>query len=92
MSATHGDRPMSRDGLIFRQLDDSWVIYDPDAERLHTLNLTAALVWSHLDGTHDGKAIVREVAAAFEPPATADDIVGEVGDVIDSFRAEGLLR
>ena len=38
--------PKGRSEVIFRPLDDSWVLFDPRSERVHVLNLTAALVWT----------------------------------------------
>lgn len=84
--------PRARTDVVFRQLDDEWVIFDPTADRLHALNLTAALVWAHLDGSLDPPAIARAVAAAFDPPPAVEAIAADVVAVIERFRAEGLLQ
>jgi hypothetical protein len=39
-----------RNGLLSEQLDDEWIVYDPERDRGHCLNRTAALVWQHADG------------------------------------------
>ncbi len=85
------DRPRARDDLVFRPLDDEWMIFDPATDRLHALNLTAALIWTACDGEHDLAQIAADVARSFDPPtppaAVADDVCGTVA----RFRQEGLL-
>ncbi len=85
------DRPRARDDVVFRQLDDEWVIYDPASDRLHVLNLTAALVWTYCTGEHDVRAIAREVGRAFDPPVDGERIGDEVASALGTLRAEGLL-
>ena len=84
-------RPRARDDVLFRHLDDEWVIFDPVTDRLHALNTTAALVWSECDGEHDVVAIAGEVAAAFDPPPSRDRVLEDVRRAIDVFRDQGLL-
>jgi len=91
VTAGSGSRPRWRDDVIFRQLDDEWVVFDPEADKLHTLNLTAALVWSHLTGGVERESIAAEVAAAFESGVTADDVLDDVNAAIRRFHSEGLL-
>jgi hypothetical protein len=87
-----GELARGRRDVLFRQLDDEWVLFDPASDRLHTLNLTAALVWSHLDGALDEEEIAREVGAAFEPPVSGPAVAADVREVLRRFRAEGLLE
>ena len=91
MTAGPGSRPRWRDDVIFRQLDDEWVVFDPEADKLHTLNLTAALVWSHLTGNVERESIAAEVAAAFDSRVTVDDVLDDVNVAIRRFHSEGLL-
>ncbi len=84
-------RPTARQDVVFRQLDDDWVIFDPAADRLHSLNLTAALVWSHLTGDLAVAEIADAVGASFDPPVEGNAIVRDVHAVLQRFREEGLL-
>jgi hypothetical protein len=84
-------RPRARDDVLFRYLDDEWVIFDPVTDRLHALNLTAALVWAECDGERDVAAIADEVASAFDPPLPRDRVLDDVRGAIEAFRDEGLL-
>ena len=84
--------PKSRSDVIFRPLDDSWVLFDPRAEQLHVLNLSAALVWAHIDGETFPQAIAEAVGSAFDPPQTAAQVMADVVATLDRFREAGLLE
>jgi hypothetical protein len=77
---------------VFRQLDDDWVVYDPKHDRMHALNLSAAMVWSLCTGERDPDQIARAVGEAFAPPRAAPEILPDVEASIARFRAEGLLE
>jgi hypothetical protein len=83
--------PRGRDDVVFRQLDDEWVIYDPQSDRLHVLNLTAALVWSHCTGEYHVADIASEVGRTFDPPVGGDAIRGDVESALRTLHSEGLL-
>ena len=76
---------------MFRQLDDEWVLFDPQADRVHALNLTAALVWSHCTGERDAAAIAAAVGGSFDPPLASADILADVEATILRLREEGLF-
>ncbi len=84
-------RPRSRTDVIFRPLDDSWVLFDPVSEQLHVLNLSAALVWANLDGESTPEAVAEAVGSAFSPPKTAADVLTDVQQTLGRFRDAGLL-
>jgi len=86
-----GERPKGRSDVIFRPLDDSWVLFDPLTERLHVLNLSAALVWEHLDGETSLDGIAEAVGSAFQPPVTASQAMADVESVLARFVEAGLL-
>lgn len=85
-------RPRSRDDVVFRELSDDWVLFDPDSRRLHVLNLTAALVWSHCTGEHGVEEITRRVRRAFDDAPAPDDVAEDVREALRSFAREGLLE
>ncbi|MFC1639271.1 PqqD family protein [Gemmatimonadota bacterium] len=84
--------PKSRSDVIFRPLDDSWVLFDPRAEQLHVLNLSAALVWAHLDGASSPEVIAEAVGSAFNPPQNAAQVLTDVLATLDRFREASLLE
>ncbi len=83
--------PTAREDVVFRQLDDEWVLYDPSANKLHVLNLTAALVWTHLNGETATPDIAEAIQGAFAPSDVPSDVVADVDSAIFRFRTEGLL-
>jgi hypothetical protein len=91
MNADTGERPRVRDDVVFRALDDEWVVFDPVTRRLHALNGTAAVVWEHCGGDLTVGEIVQAVRDAFADPPPADAVRRDVEAVVARFRAEGLL-
>lgn len=87
-------RPRKRDDVVFRRVSGDWLLFDPRTQRIHVLNLSAALVWSFCDGEHDVDEIVREVTHAFGEtgPGDAGEDEGTVEEVLGRFRTEGLLE
>ena len=83
--------PKARGDVVFRQLDEEWVIFDPAADRLHALNLTAALVWSHCTGELDVSQIADAVGGAFDPPVDHATVLPDVQATLNRFSEEGLL-
>jgi len=77
---------------VFRELGDEWVLFDPDAHRLHVLNLTAALVWSRCSGEYAAEEIVRYVRDSFSDPPSADEVDEDVRKALRTFASEGLLQ
>jgi hypothetical protein len=85
-------RPKSRSDVVFRPLDNSWVLFDPVVEQLHVLNLSAALVWAHLDGESTPQEVAEAVGSAFNPPKGPEDVITDVEQTLDRFREAGLLE
>ena len=85
------ERPKGRSDVIFRPLDDSWVLFDPRAEQLHVLNLSAALVWTSLDGENSPASIAEAVGSAFNPPQAAAQVLPDVHATLERFQEAGLL-
>jgi len=86
-----GDRPKRRSDVIFRPLDESWVLFDPGTEQLHVLNLSAALVWEFLDGETPLDGIADAVGSAFDPPVPALEAMTDVQTALNRFQEAGLL-
>ena len=78
--------------VVFRQLDDEWVVYDPTGDKIHSLNLTAALVWTNLTGELDVEGVFSAVAESFGDPGSFEDVRGDIERAIGRFRDEGLVE
>ena len=86
------DRPKARDDVVFRQLDDEWVLFDPRDNKMHVLNLTASLVWTHCSGSLGLAEIAAEVREAFGGSASADSVERDVAGVVSEFARAGLFQ
>jgi Coenzyme PQQ synthesis protein D (PqqD) len=82
------DRPVRSAAVEINPGEDGYVLYDPDHDRVHFVNHTAALVLELCDGQHT----IVEVAAALEEvyPA-AGPLAGHVARCVDGLRAEGIV-
>ena len=78
-------KPMGRDGVILRQLDDEWVIYDPLSQELHVLNQTAALVWLCCTGDKTSADIVAALQRVFGDQVSADQLASDVAAALEKF-------
>ena len=81
-------RPVRVEGLEAHEVDDGLVVYQPETDRVHYLNTTAAVVFELCTGEHTEAEIADLVAAAWElDPAPLD----EVGACLAQFQAEGIV-
>ncbi len=83
--------PQAREDVVFRRLEDEWVLYDPASQLMHVLNATAGVIWLHLDGTQALDELVKHTRAAFDPPAPVEVVRDDVVRTLEQFAAEGLL-
>ncbi len=81
-------RPRARSDIVFRRVGGDWALFDPEGQRLHVLNLTAALVWSFCTGEHDVETIEAHVRRAFGDEVADPD----VQQVLADFRQARLLE
>ena len=81
--------PCMRPDLEYRELEDGVVIYDTAAERVHTLNITAAYIWNCCDGAHEVSAIAAGLHDCIQigPKQALNDVCRTV----NYFRDERLL-
>jgi len=80
-------RPKKRDGLETDEVEDGFVVYQPDRARVHYLNPTANLILELCDGDLTATQIAGLIAQAFE---LAEPPVQEVEEALATLQAEGL--
>lgn len=83
--------PSARPDVVFRELTEEWVLFDPDSQLMHVLNLTGAIVWAACDGGTTLGQLMDEMARAFQPPPATEALLGDIRETLERFRAEGLL-
>jgi hypothetical protein len=83
------DRPKKSDGLEVDEVEDGFVIYQPQRDRVHYLNPTATVILELCDGTLTATQIAEVMAQTFELAAPPND---EVNVALAKLQAEGLTR
>lgn len=87
-----GAVPRGRSDLIFRQVGDEWLLFDPTSGNIHVLNLSAALVWSQCDGETPADQMAAAIREAYDqevPPA--GEVYALVMSTLKEFHELGLL-
>lgn len=59
-------KPLKRNNLIIHEIDDEILLYDPDQDRTHRLNASAALVWRACDGARTVEDIAGLLTERYE--------------------------
>jgi hypothetical protein len=83
------DYPKQADNLEINEVADGYIVYQPERDRVHYLNHTAALVLTFCTGGNRADEIPHLLKQAFDlpkPPAA------EVRDCLAKFVEEGLVR
>ena len=76
------------DGLDVNEVPDGYVIYQIEADRVHYLNKTAAIVFELCDGARGADDIVACMGKMFEVAGTANR---EIEACLQSLLKEGLV-
>jgi hypothetical protein len=82
-------KPTAVDWLDVSEVKDGLVVYDPTRDRVHYLNVTAAVVFTLCDGGRDRDGIAEAVSTVF-----GVDAVGrtEIDDCLVQLEQEGVVR
>jgi len=83
------DHPVRSDTIEINPVDDGYVVYDPEYDRVHYLNHTAAVVLELCTGANSLADIAAGVRAAYGVP---DSLETHVRECVDKLRAERLVR
>ncbi len=89
MSDRPSGHPRARDDVLFRQVDDEWVVFDPAANELHVLNLPAAIIWRHCTGQLSPEEIAERLTEAYS--IEAERALDDVRTTLSRFEEAGLL-
>lgn len=79
-------KPAVRPGF---HLDEEGVILDASRDKIHTLNATAAYIWSLSDGSRTVAEIAQELSGLCSEPF--DSVLRDVSKIVRSFEREGLV-
>jgi hypothetical protein len=76
-------------GLDIHEVPDGYIIYQPDRDRVHYLNKTAAIILEFCDGARPADDIVSRVARVYDLGPSALD---EIRAALVSLKNEGLVQ
>ncbi len=83
-------KPQSRSDVLLRELDDGCVLYEPKLENIHSMNSTAAYIWTLCDSDHSVEDIIEMVKYDYREFTAEPEI--EVKQIIQRFHDLGLLQ
>jgi len=83
------ENPKQIVGLDIDQTDEGYIIYEPDNDRVHYLNPTAALILELCNGTNSVTGIAELLQHAYKLPELP---MQTVQDVLTQMKDEGLLQ
>lgn len=84
-----GEYPTQAENLEINEVADGYIVYQPDRERVHYLNHTAALVLTFCNGQNRAEEIPDILRAAYDLPRAPAE---EVQDCLAKLTEEGLIR
>ena len=83
------ERPKLREDLVFRQVEEDFVAYDPVSDRTVLLNRSAAVLLDLCDGRRTLDEIAGTLAETYS--SHADEIRRDLESSLEELRAQGLL-
>ncbi len=81
--------PVTKKCVELEELDDGCILYDTEKDEVHSLNSTAASIWTCCDGKHSVKEIVNVVENCFK--AESKTILRDIIRIIEDFSKKELL-
>ena len=78
-----------REGIIVKEIEREFVLYDENALRAHELNAAAGSVWRHCDGETSVRGLADAMAAETELPADEDIVHLALGQLSGAGLLEG---
>lgn len=90
MNAEASFKPKARTDVLQQASPEGCLLLDQATERVHSLNRTAAFVWTYCDGNHNLAEITSALTLSWKGPMK--DLCAEVKETVEKFRALGLLE
>ena len=83
------NQPVRNPKIEINQVEDGYVVYDENRDRVHYLNHTAVLVLELCNGEHSPEDIVAILQRTYELPEPPDE---EVTACLRQLRREGMVQ
>ncbi len=81
--------PVTKKCVELEELDDGCILYDTEKDEVHSLNSTAASIWTCCDGKHSVKEIVKVVEKFFKSESKI--VTKDIIEIIENFSKKELL-
>ncbi len=81
--------PRRNEAILARVLEDEVVLFDPQTNKIHSLNPTAFFLWEHCDGERTSDQLVTLVCRRFD--VAADRAAIDVSRLLDTMNAQALI-
>jgi hypothetical protein len=88
MTGAESRHPVRAPDLEINEVADGYIVYQPDRDRVHYLNQTAALVLELCNGRNAEADLPELLRLAWDLPAPP---VEEVAECLEALRKEGLI-
>jgi len=82
------ENPTRIDGLDMDETEDGYIIYEPEKDRVHYLNASAAAILELCNGANSSSAIAELLQQAYQLPEPPLEMVE---GVLTQMKDEGLL-
>jgi len=82
------ENPTRIDGLDIDETEDGYIIYEPEKDRVHYLNSSAAAILELCNGANSSVAIAELLQQAYQLPEPPFEMVQ---GVLTQMKDEGLL-
>jgi len=82
--------PATKECIEIEELDDGCILYDTEKDEAHSLNTTAASIWTCCDGNHSIKEIATIVEECFEPKSKS--VLKDIIEIVKAFSKKELLK
>ncbi len=81
--------PRQADDVEINEVEDGYIIYQAERDRVHYLNRTAVLILECCTGKNSVEEIEKIVKDAYDLPETPK---AEVAECLDNLSEEGLIK
>lgn len=88
MASVASRNPVMASDLEVNEVADGYIVYQPDRDRVHYLNQTAALVLGLCNGRNAEADLPELLRLAWDLRAPPDE---EVAECLETLRKEGLI-
>jgi hypothetical protein len=84
------NKPIRRNDLLVREVEDENIIYDHTNNSVHSLNITARLIWDFCDGKHNLSDIAKEITGKFN--IDSETALKDLKNTLKKFKENHLLQ